>query len=233
MRGDHRDLHQQVRFGPLQATVSRIKLEAPIPAIPDRRAIELIVLGDDVQLWSMELPATLDGATVLARMPQADAPMRGQAVVLADATGVAYEATVVSSAAAHEIPETVAISVSPAPAGPLLASSAQLLGNVVRASQGETLAGELLGSGDATIAGQRLTVGKPPITYTPAPGSFPTGGRAPSSSVSRGCSGANGRTSTAPVPAIGCSSSNAKTTAPASCVSATACSVRGCPPARR
>jgi hypothetical protein len=165
-----------VRFGPLQATVSRIKLEAPIPAIPDRRAIELIILGDDVQLWSMELPATIDGTTVLARMPQADAPMRGQAVVLADATGVAYEATVVSSAAAHEIPETVAISVSPAPAGPLLASSAQLLGNVVRASQGETLAGELLGSGDATIAGQRLALGKPPITYTPAPGA-PHGGQ--------------------------------------------------------
>jgi predicted phage baseplate assembly protein len=107
---------------------------------------------------------------VLAQMTDADAPVRGQTVALTDATGVAYEATVLSAAQAPDIPGAVAISVSPAPATPLKAASALLLGNVVRASQGETVTSELLGSGDATIAGQRLALGKPPITYVPAPG---------------------------------------------------------------
>ncbi len=45
----------------------------------------------------------------------------------------------------------------------------QMYGNVVKASRGETIPSELLGTGDATILNQSFTLKKKPLTYTPSP----------------------------------------------------------------
>ena len=45
----------------------------------------------------------------------------------------------------------------------------KVFGNVLRASRGETVACEVLGSGDASIAGQSFKLKKKPLTYTFAP----------------------------------------------------------------
>lgn len=44
-----------------------------------------------------------------------------------------------------------------------------LYGNLIRASRGETVAGEILGSGDASAANQRFVLKKNPLTYTASP----------------------------------------------------------------
>ncbi len=53
------------------------------------------------------------------------------------------------------------------PAVSLDAASAVLLGNVVRASHGETVHDEVVGNGDAAAAFQRLALAKKPLTYVP------------------------------------------------------------------
>ena len=50
----------------------------------------------------------------------------------------------------------------------LEARSAVLLGNVARASHGETVKEEILGDGDATAKFQRFSLQKMPLTYVPS-----------------------------------------------------------------
>ncbi len=50
-----------------------------------------------------------------------------------------------------------------------LVTPVKLFGNVIAASRGETVVGEMLGSGDGTIANQSFMLKKSPLTYLPAP----------------------------------------------------------------
>lgn len=47
-------------------------------------------------------------------------------------------------------------------------ASAVLLGNVARATHGETVRDEIVGDGDAAVPFQKLALGKPPLTYVPS-----------------------------------------------------------------
>ncbi|HEU5213947.1 MAG TPA: hypothetical protein VFU30_00245 [Gaiellaceae bacterium] len=161
------------RFDPLQGTVTRVTLSQATPPL-DRRTVELYELAGDVPLWDHTAPEQIDGATLYAPLDPAAAPAVGRAVELVDGES-AYDATVVSATAAPDLPGHLAIVVSPGPAAPLEAATAALLGNVVRGSQGESVAGEFLGTGDASVPNQRFKLAKPPITRVPSPGA-PHGG---------------------------------------------------------
>jgi len=50
-----------------------------------------------------------------------------------------------------------------------LATPVKLFGNVVEVSRGETKNGEVLGTGDGSIANQNFTIKKSPVTYLPTP----------------------------------------------------------------
>jgi hypothetical protein len=57
-----------------------------------------------------------------------------------------------------------------------LATPVDLFGNVINASRGETVNGEVLGTGDGSIANQSFTLKKSPVTYLPSPSeSTPSG----------------------------------------------------------
>jgi hypothetical protein len=160
-------------FGPIQRTVTRVELSLWTPAL-DRRTAEVYEIADDVPLWSSSLPAQITGTTVYAALAPGSAPAAGRAVELVDDTQ-RYDATVVSTAVAPDLPGHVEILLSPGPTAPLDAASAALLGNIVEASQGETVSGELLGTGDSAVPNQRFKVAKPPITRVPRAGA-PHGG---------------------------------------------------------
>lgn len=55
------------------------------------------------------------------------------------------------------------------PGLPTLRPPVEVYGNVLRASRGESVAGEVLGSGDASLAGQTFRLKKKPLTYVAAP----------------------------------------------------------------
>jgi len=101
----------------------------------------------------------------------------GRSLILADASGRTVEASVQGPATFD--PSTP----SPGAFGHLLvplqanalsleAGSAVLLGNVARASQGQTVLNEVIGSGDAATAFQSFALQRQPLTYVPssAPG---------------------------------------------------------------
>jgi hypothetical protein len=162
------------RFGPFERSVTRVTLSQSTPQIADRRTVELYELTGDVPLWDRTAPAEIDGATLYARLDPAAAPAVGRAVQLFDEKN-AYDATVVSAVPAPDLPDHLAIVVSPGPATPLDAAKAVLLGNVVKSSQGETVTDEFLGTGDASVPNQRFKLAKPPVTRVPSPGA-PHGG---------------------------------------------------------
>jgi hypothetical protein len=57
-----------------------------------------------------------------------------------------------------------------------LATPVDLYGNVINTSRGETVNGEVLGTGDGSIANQSFTLKKSPVTYLPSPSeSTPSG----------------------------------------------------------
>jgi uncharacterized phage protein gp47/JayE len=101
----------------------------------------------------------------------------GRSLVLADGHGQTAEATV--QGPALSIPSAPSAGdfghlVVPlqADALSLEATSAVLLGNVARASQGQTVLSEVVGSGDAAAKFQSFTLQRQPLTYVPssAPG---------------------------------------------------------------
>ena len=163
-------------FGPVQATTTRVTLDASVPALGDRRAVELHEVGADIVLWGSRLQPQIPGGILYAAIDAASAPEPRRPVVLTDAGGLTTETNVVSAVAAPDLPGHLAITVSPPPAAPLDAATAVLYGNVTRASQGKAVTGELLGRGDATVPFQRFALAKPPLTRVPHPGS-PHGGQ--------------------------------------------------------
>jgi hypothetical protein len=167
---------EAVRFGPREATVTQVTLSSATPAIADRRAVELHVMTGDVPLWSHRLPRQITGDHVFAQLTADQAPAKDQAVVLTDSSGTFYATTVRAATQASILFDYLKLTLQPAITRPLDAASASMLGNLVDASHGETVTGELLGSGDASIPGQRFPLAKPPVTHVPHPGS-PHGGQ--------------------------------------------------------
>ncbi len=98
----------------------------------------------------------------------------GREVLLLDAEGEPLLATIESAptinpagAKAGEFCHLV-LSLGGAPQLTLDSASALLLGNVALASHGETVADEIVGSGDATLEFQRMALKKKPLTWLPS-----------------------------------------------------------------
>jgi hypothetical protein len=68
------------------------------------------------------------------------------------------------------IQEYLAITLQPELPFELSSSSAVLLGNIALSSHGETVADEVLGDGDASVAFQKFELQKNPLTYIPSSG---------------------------------------------------------------
>lgn len=167
---------EAVRFGPKEATVTKVTLSTPTPAIADRRSVELHLVTGQVPVWWFELPAHVTGNHVFAQLTVEQAPSKDQPVVLTDANGTTVQTTVVAASQASILSDHVKLTLLPPLTTALDAASATMLGNLVHASHGETVTGELLGSGDASVPGQRFPLAKPPVTRVPHPGS-PHGGQ--------------------------------------------------------
>ena len=108
-------------------------------------------------------PATALAVTSgsLAAASGANFPVGKQGVLVqgADGTGAAATATVLAGA-----PGTVQLTGLPDPAL-TLAAPLTVLTNLLPVSRGKTVTSEVLGSGDATIAGQQFVLQNAPLTY--------------------------------------------------------------------
>jgi hypothetical protein len=108
--------------------------------------------------------ATLNGTQLqlTAPIPAALLPISGQNVLIGDANGNGLEAQAGVSASA---PAIVNLSGLGSPL-PNLAAPFNVLFNLLPVSRGQTVANEILGSGDATVTtGQEFVLKKSPLTY--------------------------------------------------------------------
>ncbi len=108
---------------------------------------------------------------ILLRPPDLE---KGRQVLITDDSGTVANATIKSAVTivpANPKPGQLChLAIPLLPDAPLSldASSAVLLANVAPASHGESVTGELVGSGDSSAAFQRLSLRKKPLTWLPA-----------------------------------------------------------------
>ena len=88
----------------------------------------------------------------------------GQPVLIA---GTSAQGQVVQQAKIGHVDDTT-VTLTQALSPALDIESVRIAGNVVLATHGETVLGEVLGSGDGTAANQRFTLRKPNLTHVPA-----------------------------------------------------------------
>ncbi len=93
----------------------------------------------------------------------------GSLAMIADDSGQAEQITItkVSAFSSILVEQGITIEFTPPLTKAYDGETAELYGNVVKATHGETVKDETLGSGDGTQASQTFTLKKSPVTYTP------------------------------------------------------------------
>lgn len=183
---------RQVTLGPLSDTVTAVKL-TPVPpegvdwTYPAGATLAGGINARSAQLWQVEepamrfrfwdVPATVAGSRVVARLADLDSIPDKRRVILTDGT-TNHLATVTGSAPIPVIgligttiePQSLLrIDIDPPLPAPLDPASAVLLGNIAEAGHGETQTEEILGDGDAARGFQRFTLRKDPLTRRASP----------------------------------------------------------------
>jgi hypothetical protein len=144
---------------------------ASFPALTNPRremAVSLGPIGPRTARLGAPAPNLGAGASLLqAALRSADpAP----AFIRAAVTTLDARLLVVPGSAGAAIRDHLAITLRRESSAPLDAGAALLLGNVARASHGETVSGEILGDGDASAAFQKFGLQKNPLTFLPGRG---------------------------------------------------------------
>jgi hypothetical protein len=168
-----------------RTAVTRLRLDKTA-TLNIKRAV-IYELGDPVAFWGQQYPDTLPaGASTCCIVPRELDPALagadhaaaavtaatlfepGRTLLLTDGDG---PPETVAVTAARLVPEGepgaghLAVSFSPALSRPLRSAAAFLYGNVARATHGESVKPEVLGSGDPAVANQSFTLKKAPVTF--------------------------------------------------------------------
>lgn len=177
---------RSVAVGPLSDTVTAVRLTPAPPAgidwtYPAGAALTGGINARSAQIWEVEepalrfrfwdVPATITGSRVVARLADLDSLPGKRRVILTDGS-TSHRAIVTGAAPVPvlgligttlEAPSLLRIDLDPPLPAPLDPASAVLLGNVAEAGHGETQTEEILGSGDAARPLQRFALRKAPL----------------------------------------------------------------------
>jgi hypothetical protein len=171
----------------LEATVTRLDLDlgssTDVGVDDVREAVVYELAGSSIRFWDFEYPDLVDGDTVqvpLAARPDLGAgaaPAAGRMVILDDRQARPQTVTLTEASLVDvdvdTHPDHLELRFRPELERPLEGATAVLLGNVARATHGETVAAEVLGDGDAATGLQAFRLAKRPLTHVPAPGAPP------------------------------------------------------------
>lgn len=187
----------QDSLGEVTETVTRLRVAPPPPAVTDRRTVVVYRLtGPRIKLWDQRYPASLTSTEVhlpgrrsgdgveVGREIEAGAltegvvirPLEvevGRTVLLTDDSGTTLVATITAAPSIEPANAAEAafchlvLSLDVEGTPDLDTDTAVILGNVAKASHGETVRDEALGSGDASQTFQRFALRKNPLTYVP------------------------------------------------------------------
>ena len=149
-------LHTEIGFRPaLPPTITGSQVE------PGERPLALLRHGwrDVGTLIAFPSTALTSTLSLLAPLPAALLPMSGQNVLISDQNGNGVEAS-----AGTSDPSSLTLSnISGSPAS--LLAPFNVFFDLLSVSRGKTVSNEVLGSGDATVAGQQFVLQNSPLTY--------------------------------------------------------------------
>jgi hypothetical protein len=157
-----------VATSPFAVPHTQLTLTAPLDAQDWGGQAGSVTLGFDlveVGRLSDQPPANFTGTppTLLVVQPARFPAVADRPVLVQDANGVGMLATA-SSTGGPSGGGSLALGKLPAPV-PALQSPFSVLFDLLAVSRGKTVAGEVLGSGDATVAGQSFILARSPVTY--------------------------------------------------------------------
>jgi hypothetical protein len=166
------------RKGPLAASVTEVTFTSAVfsgSPRPNLRGIEVYELRQpEITLWQLDYPDRISGTKVLVAVGQEPLFRPGRMLFLTDAQGPAQAVRVLAATPLTVYsggpPDHLAIDFTPGLDRDLDAETAVMLGNVAKATHGETVKRERLGSGNATIPFQAFRLSKSPLTHVPKPG---------------------------------------------------------------
>ena len=141
--------------------------------IPDLREARLYQLeAPEIIFRPYAYADQITGGRVAVPLKSLDAIDKERSVLLLDDSSPPHAAVVTGTEMVYAEPvdeaDHLAIDIEPSLPAPLKTASAVLLGNVARATHGETIRDEILGDGDAASAFQRFTLKRKPLTYLPS-----------------------------------------------------------------
>ena len=156
--------------GPLQGAASRVLVDRNIPDFDIRDVTVYELSSPEILFRNYIYPDSISGSSVYLPLPAVDKDklVRGRSLILEDKSQDPVAVTILSvSEAAHE---HVRVQFTPDLSNPLDAATALLYGNVAHSTHGETVADEVLGSGDASAVYQSFTLKRGPVTFVPKAG---------------------------------------------------------------
>lgn len=157
--------------GPLTGVATRVELDGTVSGAVDTMTV--LELGDELTFDTWEWPDDPIPPTdrIHVAAGDLDTPDPGRLLVLDDDRSDPMVVEVERAEPAGPVTgtEALAITLTRATTRDLDPASAHLLGNVVAASHGETVAGEILGDGDRSAARQEFRLRKGPVTHVPDP----------------------------------------------------------------
>ena len=161
-------------FGPLKGTVSGITLDSNPDEIPDLSNVLVYELdGPQVELWNHRYPETIGGSAVYVPLDGLEGVEKGRRVLLDDEDGAPGAVIVTGTAPVDTdgdgIDDHLEINFTPELDRLLDAPKARMYGNVAKATHGETVSEEVLGSGDAARGFQSFELKRSPTTFVPDP----------------------------------------------------------------
>lgn len=162
------------QHGPLSGPATQLEFGTPnLPAL-DRQTTVVYELGGDVPLWSKRFPDTIAGTRLLVPLEPGVELEDERPIVLEDGAGFAHVAAVVRTSEVNvyggSVNDHLEVEFSPGLPQSLPRDSATLSGNIAEATHGETIARELLGTGDSTIPFQQFVLKQRPMTRVPRAG---------------------------------------------------------------
>lgn len=169
-----------VKMGPLQDTVTRLSFVELIGINSSlttnlRHATLYELSGPEITFWNHYYPDAInkDESTVYVPLAHLESLEKGRTLILDDEEEKPQVVTVTGAAPVDAdgdgVDDHLSITFTPALARPLATATARLYGNVVKTTHGETMADEVLGSGNASMPFQSFTLRKKPVTFVPEP----------------------------------------------------------------
>ena len=145
-------------------------LGVPMWTIQDIRKILIYELtGSSIEFWNRYYPASFSGNTIYTELDKVKEPEKDRVFIIDDKDSKP-ELITVSMAKPIDTDsdgkeDHLAITFTPALTRPFDSSSAQIFGNIAKATHGETVSGEILGNGDFSQKFQQFILKKSPTTY--------------------------------------------------------------------